>query len=161
MIQFLTNGGGDAGQLAVSALDAFEPASMAVTEGTGFTLAQRALPLDEETATWLGVTAQSPPAEAAALDEESPWRDVLRFLDPDEITLGQLVQQLARQGLPAPIVGYELGDQGWPAELAWPDQRIAVVLTGQDDDPETEDRDRAYAGRAGTPAPRGNGRWTS
>ena len=36
---------------------------MAVTEGTGLILAQRALPLDEETATWLGVTAQPAPAE--------------------------------------------------------------------------------------------------
>ncbi|MBM7084585.1 DEAD/DEAH box helicase [Micromonospora humidisoli] len=144
VIQFLTNGGGDAGQLAVSALDAFEPASLAVTEGTGLTLARRALPLDEETATWLGVTTE-PPADMATLDEESPWRDVLRLLDPDENTLDQLVRQLAQQDLPAPVVGYELGDQGWPAELAWPDQRIAVVLTGRDDDPETEGRDRAYA----------------
>ncbi|MFF0365776.1 DEAD/DEAH box helicase [Micromonospora sp. NPDC005087] len=145
VIQFLTNGGGDAGQLAVSALDEFEPASMAVTEGTGLVLAQRALPLDEETATWLGVVAQPAAAEPETLDKESPWRDILRYLDPDENTLDQLVQQLARQDLPAPVVGYELGDQGWQAELAWPDRRIAIVLTGRSDDPETEDRDRAYA----------------
>ncbi|MGV9370032.1 DEAD/DEAH box helicase [Micromonospora tulbaghiae] len=145
VIQFLGNGGGDAGQLAVSGLDAFEPASMAVTEGTGLVLTQRALPLDEETATWLGVVAQPVAAEPETLDKESPWRDVLRYLDPAEDTLDHLVQQLARQGLPAPIVGYELGDQGWQAELAWPDRRIAIVLTGPSDDPETEDRDRAYA----------------
>ncbi|MET8354538.1 DEAD/DEAH box helicase [Micromonospora sp. NPDC005206] len=145
VVQFLTNGGGDAGQLTVSALDDFEPASMAVTEGTGLVLAQRALPLDEETATWLGVVAQPAAAEPETLDKESPWRDILRYLDPDENTLDQLVQQLARQNLPAPVVGYELGDQGWQAELAWPDRRIAIVLTGRSDDPETEDRDRAYA----------------
>ncbi|WLS44506.1 DEAD/DEAH box helicase [Micromonospora profundi] len=145
VIQFLAYGGGDAGQLAVSALDTFEPASMAVTEGTGLVLAQRALPLDGETATWLGVAAQPAAAAAAMLDTESPWQDILRYLDPDENTLDQLVQQLARQDLPAPIVGYELGDQGWQAELAWPDRRIAIVLTGPSDDPETEDRDRAYA----------------
>ncbi|MEU8329339.1 DEAD/DEAH box helicase [Micromonospora sp. NPDC048839] len=145
VIQFLGNGGGDAGQLAVSTLGTFEPASMAVTEGTGLVLAQRALPLDEETATWLGVVAQPAAAEPETLDKASPWLDVLRYLDPDEKTLDQLVQQLARQDLPAPVVGYELGDQGWPAELAWPDRRIAIVLTGPSDDPETEDRDRAYA----------------
>ncbi|MEV1288749.1 DEAD/DEAH box helicase [Micromonospora sp. NPDC049679] len=145
VIQFLANGGGDAGQLAVSTLDAFEPASMAVTEGTGLALAQRALPLDEETATWLGVTPQATPAQSEAVDDESPWYEVLRYMDHDESTLELLVQQLARQNLPAPVVGYELGDQGWPAELAWPDRRIAIVLTGPPDDPETEDRDRAYA----------------
>jgi hypothetical protein len=108
-------------------------------------LARRALPLDEETATWLGVASQPVPTEAETLDEESPWRDVLRYLDPDESSLELLVQQLARQDLPAPVVGYELGDQGWPAELAWPERQVAIVLTGRSDDPETEDRDRAYA----------------
>ncbi|MEO3777276.1 DEAD/DEAH box helicase [Micromonospora sp. B11E3] len=145
VIQFLVNGGGDAGQLAVSAIDAFDPASMAVTEGTGLVLAQRALPLDEETATWLGVASQPVPAEPDPVDDESPWRQVLEYLDRGETTLELLVQQLARQDLPAPVVGYELGDQGWQAELAWPDRRIAIVLTGPPDDPETEDRDRAYA----------------
>ncbi|WP_331461114.1 helicase-related protein [Micromonospora tarapacensis] len=145
VVQFLGNGGGDAGQLAVSDLDAFEPASMAVTEGTGFGPAHRALPLDEETATWLGVVTPPMATGAGTLGSESPWRDVLRYLDPEEHTLDQLVQQLARQDLPAPVVGYELGDQGWQAELAWPERRIAIVLSGPSDDPETEDRDRAYA----------------
>ncbi|MGW1059079.1 DEAD/DEAH box helicase [Micromonospora rubida] len=145
VIQFLLPGGGDAGQLAVSALDAFEPASMAVTEGTGLTLAQRVLPLDEETATWLGVAAQPVPAGPEPVDDSSPWRDILRYLDRDESTLELLVQQLARQDVPTPVAGYELGDQGWQAELAWPEQRIAIVLAGRPDDPETEDRDRAYA----------------
>ncbi|MEU8209401.1 DEAD/DEAH box helicase [Micromonospora sp. NPDC049044] len=145
VIQFLGNGGGDAGQLAVSTLDTFEPASMAVTEGTGLVLAHRALPLDEETATWLGVVAQPVAAEPETLDQASPWRDVLHYLDSNEKTLDQLVQQLARQDLPAPVVGFELGDQGWLAELAWPDRRIAIVLSGTSGDPETEDRDRAYA----------------
>ena len=143
VIQFLTAGGGDAGQLAVSALDAFDPASMAVTEGTGLSLARRALPLDEETATWLGAVSQPIPAQR--VDDGSPWRDVLRYVDADEGTLEGLVQQLAQRNLPVPVVGYELGDQGWQAELAWPDRRVAIVLTGSPEDPETEDRDRAYA----------------
>ncbi|BCL12371.1 DEAD/DEAH box helicase [Micromonospora sagamiensis] len=145
VIQFLTGGGGDAGQLAASTLDAFDPASLAVTEGTGLALARRELPLDEETAGWLGVLPQPVPAEPGPVDDESPWQEVLRYLDRDESTLTSLVQHLARQNLPAPIVGYELGDDAWPAELAWPEQRLAVVLTGPPGDPETEDRDRAYA----------------
>ncbi|WBB80435.1 DEAD/DEAH box helicase [Micromonospora sp. WMMD882] len=144
VLQFLTGGGGDAGQLAVSTLDAFDPASLAVTEGTGLTPARRGLPLDEETAAWLGVTPQPAPTAPDPVDDGSPWQEVLRYLDRDESALTQLVAQLARQGLPAPVVGYELGDEAWPAELAWPQQRIAVVLTGPAGDPETEDRDRAY-----------------
>ncbi|WP_329101712.1 DEAD/DEAH box helicase [Micromonospora sp. NBC_01699] len=145
IVQFVANGGGDAGQLASSALDSFDPASMAVTEGTGFTLARRALPLDNETATWLGVVAQQVPVEQEAVDNESPWHEVLQYVNRDESTLEALVQQLARQGAPAPVVGYELGDQGWQAELAWPDRRVAIVLAGSQDDPEVADRDQAYA----------------
>ncbi|KXK60574.1 RNA helicase [Micromonospora rosaria] len=145
VLQFLATGDGDGGQLAHSALPLFEPASLAVTEGTGLALSRRVPPLDEETATWLGVAAQPAPTAPAPVDDTSPWRDVLRYVDPDESNLEQLVQQLARRDVPTPVVGYELGDQGWQAELAWPDQRIAVVLTGASDDPENEDRDRAYA----------------
>ncbi|MBQ1059825.1 DEAD/DEAH box helicase [Micromonospora sp. C41] len=144
VIQFLTPAGGDAGQLAVSALDSFDPMSLAVTEGTGLVSAQRALPLDDETATWLGTAPQPPSTVTEPVEDESPWQDVLRYMDREESTLELLVQQLARQNLPVPVVGYELGDQAWPAELAWPERRIAVVLTGAPDDPETEDRDRAY-----------------
>ncbi|MEU7573375.1 DEAD/DEAH box helicase [Micromonospora sp. NPDC049240] len=148
VIQFLANGGGDAGQLAVSDLDAFDPASMAVTEVTGLVQPRAALPLDDETATWLGVTPQPAPPGPGLVEDDSPWREVLQYLDPDESALERLVRDLAQQRLPVPVVGYELGDDGWPAELAWPDRRIAVVLTGPDGDPETDDRDRAYA-RAG------------
>ncbi|RUL95186.1 DEAD/DEAH box helicase [Verrucosispora sp. FIM060022] len=142
VIQFLAEGGGDAGQLVVSDLDSFEPASMAVAEGTGLSLTRRALPLDEETSTWLG--AVNPLTPTQPVQDGSPWRDVLRYVDPDEGTLEGLVQQLAAWNLPLPVVGYELGDQGWQAELAWPERRVAVVLSGSPGDPEVEDRDRAY-----------------
>ncbi|GAA1636915.1 hypothetical protein [Actinoplanes couchii] len=46
------------------------------------------------------------------------------------------------------MVGYELGEQGWQAEIAWPDRLTAIVLSGSTGDPETEDRDRAF-GAAG------------
>ncbi|MEU0559369.1 DEAD/DEAH box helicase [Dactylosporangium sp. NPDC006015] len=145
IMQFLASGGGDGAQLALSTVDSFDPASLAVTEGTGLVLAQRALALDEETATWLGVTAETKPVEPPSVQTDSPWQEVLRYLDPEESALEALVQSLARRGVPLPVVGYELGNQGWPAEVAWPNQRIAIVLSGSHDDPETADRDRAYA----------------
>ncbi|MDG4830480.1 DEAD/DEAH box helicase [Solwaraspora sp. WMMD1047] len=145
IIQFLAAGDGDAGQLATSTLDWFDPASLAVAEGTGILPGRRALPLDEETATWLGVTGDPTADEPVPVEADSPWRDVLHYLDPDDSALERLVRQLADQGLPPPVVGYELGDQGWQAELAWPEQRTAVLLTGAAGDPEIADRDGAYA----------------
>ena len=55
-----------------------------------------------------------------------------------------LVRELIRNDVPPPVVGYELGDQMWPAELAWPDWQIAVVTAGRHGDPEIDDRDGAY-----------------
>jgi ATP-dependent helicase YprA (DUF1998 family) len=145
VIQFLTGGGGDGSQLALSAISTFDPASLAVTEGTGLVLTHRSLALDEETATWLGAATESKPVEPPVVQTDSPWQDVIRYVDPEESALEELVRELARLDVPVPIVGYELGSQGWPAELAWPDRRIAVVLHGVDDDPETADRNQAYA----------------
>jgi hypothetical protein len=145
IIQFLTAGGGDGVQLARSALDGFDPAQLAVAEGTGLAVAQRALALDEQTATWLGRTPEAPPVEAEVVDADPAWHTVLRLFDREESGLETLVQELLRRQMPAPVVGYELGDDGWPAELAWPDHRIAVLLAGPANDPEIADRDRAYA----------------
>jgi hypothetical protein len=78
-------------------------------------------------------------------ESENPaWRDALAYLNRDEPAMDGLVQALAERGLPAPVVGYELGDSAWPAELAWPDRRVAVLLSGPVDDPEVADRDAAY-----------------
>ncbi|MFV2106088.1 DEAD/DEAH box helicase [Micromonospora sp. LOL_015] len=146
VIQFLALGDGDGRQLARSALGtAFDPALLPAAEQTGVAPTHRVPPLDDETATWLGVVADPTPPQAAPDDVDTQWQDVLRYLDRDETTLDRLARQLASHGLPAPVVGYELGDQGWQAELAWPDKRIAIVLAGPDDDPEIEGRDQAYA----------------
>ncbi|MEO3748400.1 DEAD/DEAH box helicase [Plantactinospora sp. B5E13] len=144
LVQFLAPGGGDGAQLALSTLDGFDPASMAVCEGTGLRLTQRPMPVDPETANWLGLAPEPTPPAGEALDVDLPWQEVLRYINREESALETLVQSLVRRGLPAPVVGYELGDQGWPAELAWPERRIAVVLSGAPDDPEIADRDDAY-----------------
>ncbi len=144
IIQFL-NEPGDGVQLAYSVLDGFDPAQLAVTEGSGLVAAQRAVDLDEETATWLGVAPEAAPVPEPAVDGVDPgWEEALRLADPDEPELDGLMRALIKRNLPVPVVGYELGEQGWQAEFAWPDRRLAIVLSGPDGDPETEDRDRAY-----------------
>jgi hypothetical protein len=132
----------------VSTLEAFEPAMLAVSEGTGLVTARRRLALDEESATWLGrsvVAAQKPEEEPAVA--EGPWQGVSSLLMPGESGLESLVRGLVARGAPVPVHGYELGNAGWPAELAWPEHRVAVVLSGDTEDHEIADRDRAY--RAG------------
>jgi hypothetical protein len=151
LIQFLDAAGGDGAQLARTTLDAFQPAELAVSEGTGLVTARRALALDDETATWLGRSPAAPvagPAAAGGLDEaktDQHWRDVVALLMPDESGLESLVRALAARGAPPPKQGFELGDAGWQAELAWPERRIAVVLVGDLHDNETADRDKAFA----------------
>ncbi|RNL83012.1 DEAD/DEAH box helicase [Halostreptopolyspora alba] len=102
------------------------------------------------------------PATGDTPDDEHPdrprewadphWEEVIALLDPDEPGLATLARTLAAHGVPAPEAGYELGSGLWPAEIAWPRARIAVVLNGPghgavgDDDAERAKRDSAYAG---------------
>ncbi|GIG60578.1 helicase [Longispora fulva] len=149
LVQFLEDGGGDGVQLAYSTLDDFDPSLLTVTEGTGLLSAQRALPLDEESAAWLGRQREAEPAfddqTPAPQDADPRWGRVLELIDPQESGLEALVRDLLARNLPAPEVGYELGDHAWQAELAWPDRRIAIVVSGLGDaDSEIRDRDRAY-----------------
>jgi hypothetical protein len=73
----------------------------------------------------------------------------LEFLVTGEPGLGALAGELADRGVPAPAAGYELSAAAWPAELAWPDRRVGVVLAhrpdpGSDRDIDAERRDAAY-----------------
>lgn len=85
------------------------------------------------------------------------WSVVLHHADGPKIR--ELLRPLAIRGLPTPVVGYELGDEGWPAEIAWPGPRIAILWADPPDDPETIRRDGAYAA-AGWDA-RTADRWTA
>ena len=72
---------------------------------------------------------------------DQQWPVVYDLLAP-EVEI--LMHALAEQGIPAPQpdqIGYELGDQAWQAELAWPVPRIAVITPG----PEAGDCIAAYA----------------
>ncbi|MGW2681840.1 DEAD/DEAH box helicase [Streptomyces sp. NPDC001414] len=124
LIQFLVAGEGDARQLAASELPLFDAAQLSVAAGVG---------------------ARSGRLEPV---RDAAWDEVLPLLDDEEPGLLDLARRLADVGVPAGRAGYELGDAGWQAELAWPAAKAAVVLAAQEDDGpdyEAADRDRAFA----------------
>ncbi|HEU5026824.1 MAG TPA: DEAD/DEAH box helicase [Spirillospora sp.] len=162
LLQFLSRGEGDGVQLAYTGLDGFDPSALTVTGGAGLDSALSLLPLDADDLPPGTVhdaepgptrpdppqaTAPPPPADSEpSPDEGAPdpaWAEALDLLDPDEPRLADLARCLIAHGVPAPEVGYELGEQAWQAELAWPDAKVAVVLAGNDD--EATGRYQAYA----------------
>jgi hypothetical protein len=71
------------------------------------------------------------------------WEKVIELLDQDEPGLVEFARALAELGVPAPLdIGFELGEQAWQAEIAWPNKKVAIVLAGDDD--EAGKRDAAY-----------------
>ncbi|GII75682.1 DEAD/DEAH box helicase [Sphaerisporangium rufum] len=158
LLQLLDAGAGDGGQLARTGLDDFDTARLAAAGGDGFRTMLSLLPLDDDLtdpgdATPVvprPVIEPVPPVDPAPVDQEAglpgDWEQVLDLLDPDEPGLAAFARALAEQGVPAPEVGYELGEQAWQAELAWPAAKVAIVLAG--DDHEAHRRDAAY-GAAG------------
>ncbi|QBI56457.1 DEAD/DEAH box helicase [Streptomonospora litoralis] len=197
LVQFLSAENGDGAQLALSDLDSFDPAVLAVAGGEGISRSLAQTPVtDPETAEVVTDMSATVPVDAAALlaseSAEAPaeaggqavgedgtavsavsagypdasaeqvhdvpqeqtdpfWEEAIALLDPDEPGLASLARALYARGAPAPEVGYELGKGLWPAELAWPGARIAVVLNGVghgavgDGDAEKAKRDAAYA----------------
>lgn len=65
--------------------------------------------------------------------ENSGWEEVIELADP---AVEGVVLLCKSQGIPLPEVGYELQDSSGrvvgEVELAWPDRRLAVALSGQD-----------------------------
>ncbi|WP_241483251.1 DUF1998 domain-containing protein [Nocardiopsis halophila] len=109
----------------------------------------------EERSTAVETAAQGVPGlhqdgRAGAPEDDPEWAEVIGLLDDEEPGLESLARTLFARGVPAPQVGYELGDGLWPAELAWPDRRIAVVLGGYghdgigDGEAEKAKRDAAF-----------------
>ena len=58
--------------------------------------------------------------------------------------MNELLRALIDCGVPVPVIGFELGEEAWNAEMAWPDRRVAVLLAGADDDPEIMKRNEAF-----------------
>ncbi|WPP32694.1 DEAD/DEAH box helicase [Streptomyces sp. CL7] len=152
LLQFLDTGEGDGVQLTAGMLPGFDPAELAVTGGAGWLTSQRR----EHEPAGEGSTAngQQPQGErrhgeeAPAAVRDPAWDEVVEFLVEDP-GLPALARALADRGLPAPEAGYELGAAAWPAELAWPDRRVGVVLAHRPDpvtgrDIDAEQRDLAY-----------------
>ncbi|MFJ7967544.1 DEAD/DEAH box helicase [Streptomyces sp. NPDC096324] len=156
LLQFLNEGEGDGVQLAAGQLPGFDPVELAVTGGGGWLESRRQpqRPPTEGPATEAAETGAGPvevplpsgsPAEAV---RDPAWDEVVDYL-VEEPGLAELVDVLVRSAVPAPEAGFELGDAAWPAELAWPTDRIGVVLAPAQEDEaavaEAWDRDRAYA----------------
>ncbi|MER5418210.1 DEAD/DEAH box helicase [Streptosporangium roseum] len=86
------------------------------------------------------------PAQETGAGPDPRWEKIYDLLDPGESGLAEFARGLAGLEVPAPAsdeVGFELGEQAWQAELAWPSAKVAVVLAGDDD--EARKRNAAYA----------------
>ena len=116
ILQFLGSGRGDGMQLALTDVDLVDPALLAVSGGTGAFVVLR----PKESA------VDSAPIARIPMDVQ--WREALELLDPDEPGLAVLTRALAERGVPIPTVGFELDGEGWQAELAWPECKVAVVV---------------------------------
>ncbi|MGH3170863.1 MAG: DUF1998 domain-containing protein, partial [Trebonia sp.] len=128
LVQFLTSARADGGQLAYTALDSFDPATLAVAGGAGL-LSTYGVTRDSvvETSVWAAGLKQ--PGVSADASADTVWGGVLGTID---VEVGELGLELAGRGVPAPDeIGYELGNEGWQAELAWYDPvSVAVIAAG-------------------------------
>jgi replicative superfamily II helicase len=133
LVQFLDDGGGDGAQLAWTGLDDFDASALAATGGAGLAASriQAGQEISEAELSMLGVLRSAPSPGVVA---DPQWAGVYDLLVPG---VGSLMHALAERGVPAPQadqIGYELGDQAWQAELAWPDRRRAVIAPGPEAD---------------------------
>lgn len=154
VIQFLDAGRGDAVQLTTGRLACFPVETLAVTGGSGVLESVRSTlagPAAAASGPETPAAEETPAAPAAAPSVRDPaWDRVIDYLDPDEPGLLPLAEGLAARAVPVPEDGFELDENGWLAELAWPGARVGVVLAprppeGETEDPEAADRDRAFA----------------
>ncbi|GAA0963007.1 DEAD/DEAH box helicase [Actinocorallia libanotica] len=158
LLQFLGHGSGDGVQLALTRLDEFDPSFLVVEGGAGVRTSLGLVPLDADLLDGQA-PASVPPSPSIPAPVPAPrtppvppeggvdsgWTEVFDLLDPDEPFLADFAQRLAALGVPAPAheeVGYELGEQAWQAEIAWPAVKIAIVLAGDGD--EEKKRNAAY-----------------
>ncbi|WP_406284159.1 DEAD/DEAH box helicase [Embleya sp. NBC_00896] len=155
LLQFLNDGDGDGVQLAASQLTGFDPVELAVTGGAGWLASRRAYAADVRAGGHAAEMVPEPRPEtdaavaASGEGRDEGWDEVLAYLVEDP-GLPELAETLADMGIRAPLAGFELGDAAWPAELAWPDHRVGVVLAHRPDvdgapDGDAEARDQAYA----------------
>ena len=150
LIQFLDTEHSDAAQLVRSELSDFNPEILAQVGGHGWTgsLANTPIPAAERDAVFGDIVdlprsaspvdvayPTTPGIEVAPVSDHdavpAAWQEALELTDGEHSRLGELMHELIRCGAPAPEVGYELDRGHWQAELAWPDQQVAVLLPDQ------------------------------
>ena len=130
IVQFLSDGAGDGDQIAYTNLELFDPhllvSALKVASSSGlrtyYSLNRRS---QAEATPWAASLPQSP---APPLGMDVSWP--VDIIAPE---VGPLAHRLAGLGVPAPAedqIGYELNDQGWQAEVAWADPRVAIVADG-------------------------------
>jgi replicative superfamily II helicase len=138
VLQFLSGSTSDGMQLAITDTSLVDPALLAIGGGTG---AFQALRAEER-----GVDPLAEQEQAPLISVDINWRAALDLMDQDEPGLAALARELAAMQVSAPVVGFELGDEAWQAELAWPDTKVAVVLDlGHGAEEDQLRRDAAYA----------------
>jgi hypothetical protein len=140
LVQFVSGSDGDGASLAASALDDFDPATLVAAGGAGFlsscgSSGSQSLPAGSQVeqtpwAAGLGQGHGTPDAGSAdpdTISADAMWANA-HYLAADVVGLAH---ELAALGVPEPDadtqIGYELGEQGWQAELAWPDRLVAVI----------------------------------
>lgn len=67
--------------------------------------------------------------QAAPAELPEDWRIVAEYTTQ---AVRDLVRSLAARGVPLPQPGYEVGEEAWLVELAWPDDKLAVVIYKDD-----------------------------
>ncbi|HEX3964819.1 MAG TPA: DEAD/DEAH box helicase [Trebonia sp.] len=137
LLQFLSGPRSDGACLAYTGLDVFDPSTLAAAGGAGF-LSSYA-PGGSESGpgvSQLELTLATTPSPSAAGPGATNQPDMVwanaEYLSPE---VAVLAHQLAARGLLEPAddqFGYELGSEGWQAEIAWPSERVAVLAEGPD-----------------------------
>ena len=133
IVQFLSDGAGDGDQIAYTNLELFDPhllvSTLKVANSSGlrtyYSLNRRS---QAEATPWAASLPQTP-VPPVRMDVSWP----VDIIAPE---VGPLAHRLAALGVPAPTedqIGYELNDQGWQAEVAWVDPRVAIVADGDEE----------------------------
>jgi hypothetical protein len=139
LVPFLSEEEGDGAQLAWTGLDGFDPSALVAAGGAGL-LTSIALDSRSTSEAELSMIGALRPAPSPGTAVDLRWTGAYDLLAPEVEVLGHA---LAERGVPVPQpdqIGYELGQEAWQAELAWPTLRIAVVAPG----PEADDCIAAY-----------------
>jgi hypothetical protein len=129
LVQFLTSARADGGQLAYTELDSFDPLTLTAAGGAGL-LSNYGGATESviETSVWAASVTQPGTQSSSGFSVDTIWGGKLGTVEVETRALGH---RLAERGVPEPEddqIGRELDDEGWQAELAWPEPVLAAVI---------------------------------